>query len=392
LPWEPVDPELVKQIPAETTIYPAPYLTSRIVRRGSSLAAWRWLPQALRACDRAIRAERPAALLTSGPPQEVHWLGLWLKRRHRLPWVADFRNLWCPNGQLGHGHGRCLAAWRIGVQGAAVIAAADAVIASTPGACAHLRATYPRHRGKFVTLPNGYDQGQFAALATSILPRLPGSPVRIVHAGAISGGRDPRPFFDAVKNLADGREPLPLAADFYGPSAPPESSLDLAREIATRGLGDRVMVHGHVPYARALRAMAEADVLLLLNSPGRAVGVPAKLYEYIGAGRPVLALGERGGDLACVLEQSGIPHRIVPPGDPAAIASALGELAAIARATPARLRGDQDRFSREAIAGRLAHVLDRCAGRRAGQGTHAPIEPAFCAEARLGSGSVIAAR
>src|SRR5262249_38939798 len=152
------------------------------------------------------------------------------------------------------------------------------------------------------------------------------------------------------------------------------------------------MVHGHVPYARALRAMAGADVLLLLDSPGRAVGAPAKVYEYIGANRPGLALGECGGGLACVPEQSGMPHRVPAPPAPAAIANALAELAAIASATPAYLRGDQDRFSREAIAGRLAHVLDRCAGRRAGQGTHAPLQPAFCSDARSGSGSVIAAR
>jgi hypothetical protein len=88
------------------------------------------------------------------------------------------------------------------------------------------------------------------------------------------------------------------------------------------------------------------------------LGVPAKLYEYIGAGRPVLAMGDRGGDLAQVLEQSGLPHRNAPPDDRKAIARALTELAAEAtERLPARVV--PHRFSRELIAGRLAALLDR---------------------------------
>ncbi len=228
---------------------------------------------------------------------------------------------------------------------------ADFVIANAPNACKALRDAYPIHRAKFVTLTNGYDRETFEGLTSEPSRREPGSALRVVHAGSIYVGRDPRPLLDAVKSLR-----LPIEVRFFGP--PPDSGLDLAREAETRGLADRVSVNGHVPYAQALNEMAGADVLLLMDTPGRTVGVPAKLYEYIGAGRPVLALGERGGDLAQVLEQSGIHYRIAPPGDPAEIAKALAELAHISDADlPAR--GDPHRFSRESIAGRLAALLVR---------------------------------
>jgi glycosyltransferase involved in cell wall biosynthesis len=361
LPWEPTDAELSKRLPPETTVEHVPYRPGRLASRLAPFACW--LPAAARACRKVIEVHRPEAVLTSGPPHLIHGLGLWAKRRFGLPWVADFRDPWFPEGRLERGSD--LASRWVDTQERAVMRAADAVVANAPGACRALREAYPALREKFVTLPNGYDREDFAALAP--VPRRPaGAPLRVVHTGAIYVGRDPRPVLDAV-HLLDVAGQLPDAeVAFYGP--PPEGGLDLAAEAAARGLSGRVEVGGQVPYDRALREMAGADVLLLMDTPGRTVGVPAKLYEYIGAGRPVLALGEAGGDLADVLGRGGVPHRIVPPGDAPAAAHALAELAAEARAPapPAR-----DVFSREAITGRLAALLDRCAGAAGQGGAHA---------------------
>ncbi|GAC1463439.1 MAG: glycosyltransferase family 4 protein [Isosphaeraceae bacterium] len=358
LPWEPVDPELTGQVSPETILYPVSYPRSRLARRLALMSCW--LPGAARACTRAIREQRPEVLMTSGPPQQIHWLGLWLKRRHGLPWLADFRDPWYPEGRFGQKRGRDLASLQVAAQEAAVMRAADAVIANAPGACQELRDAYPRHREKFVTLPNGYDRETFEDVRAKVSPRRSGGPIRVVHAGSIYVGRDPRPFLDAVKTLSDDPGP-PLEVAFFGP--PAESNLDLVHEVQARGLSARIKIHGQVPYAQVLREMAGAEILLLMDTPGRKVGVPAKLYEYIGAGRPVLALGEQGGDLARVLAESGVPHQIVPPDDPAAIARALATLAVEAGEGHAELssRRDPHRFSREAIAGRLASLLNRCA-------------------------------
>jgi glycosyltransferase involved in cell wall biosynthesis len=356
LPWEPVDHELGERVPAEVVVHPVPYRSGRLARRFALFASW--LPAALGACEAAIRARRPEAVLTSGPPHEVHWLGLWLKRRHGLPFLADFRDPWASQG-LDRGRG--IAGWLVGVKEARILKEADAVIANTPGACQVYRERYPDLRHKFVSLPNGYDRERFEALAAGVQPKAPGAPVRVVHAGAIYAGRDPRPFLDALTEVREAAGAR-VEADFYGPP-PEEPGTDLVREIDARGLGGRVRVHGQVSYECVLREMAGADINLLMDSPGRTVGVPAKLYEYLGAGRPVLALGERHGDLARVLERGGVPYRIVPPRDAAGIAAALAALAELAAGSeivePAQ--ADRHRFSREAIAGRLAALLDRTA-------------------------------
>ena len=359
LPWEPTDAALLSQVPPETAVYPAPYLTSRVARKFVRYKGW--FPRALRACETAIREQSPEVILTSGPPHQIHWLGLWLKRKHGLPWVADFRDPWYSEARLERGES--LESRWISLQESAVMRRADAVIANAPGACRQLRNAYPKYRSKFVTLPNGYDREKFEGLAAEIEPRVPGAPPRVVHAGAIYVGRDPLPLLDAVKRVSEGAEPVTLDVRFFGP--PPENGMDLGKEVQARELGDRVTLAGQVPYARALREMASADILLLMDSPGRTVGVPAKLYEYIGAGRPILALGEQGGDLALVLEQSGLPYRIAPPGDASEIAKALAELSREADSPRERPGRDVHRFSRETIAGRLAVVLERCAGQAA---------------------------
>src|SRR5205823_95309 len=103
-----------------------------------------------------------------------------------------------------------------------------------------------------------------------------------------------------------------------------------------------------------------ADLLLLLDAPGRRIGVPAKLYEYLGAGRPVLAIGEADGDLATILRESGVPHRLVPPNDVARQREALLELVrGVASGELSPGPEVRQRFSREALAGQLAGMLDR---------------------------------
>ncbi len=370
LPWEPVDPGLVDRLPAGTATYRVPYIKSRLARK---LARYHgWFPGAARACRAAIRAQRPAAVLTSGPPHDVHWLGWWMKRRYGLPWFADFRDPWFSEG--GFDRREAVGCWRVRMQESRIFRAADYVIANAPGACRALQERYPRLAEKFVTIPNGYDRETFEAVAAETYPRAPGAPIRVLHAGAMYAGRDPLPFLDAIRALTGPGAKRSWDVRFLGP--PPENGLDLAEAVTARGLGESVSIAGQVPYDRALREMAGADILLLMDSPRRSIGVPAKLYEYIGAGRPVLALGERGGDLAAVLEGSGIPHRIAAPGDSSAIASALSELAEeVESQASALVPRTAHPYSREALTGQLAALLDRCAGFEAEQSRAVPRCP-----------------
>jgi len=147
-----------------------------------------------------------------------------------------------------------------------------------------------------------------------------------------------------------------------------EQGADLPAEARKRGVESSILCRGQVPYREVLREMCEADALLLMDSPGRKIGVPAKLYEYLGAGRPVLATGEGDGDLAAVLAASGVPHAIAPCNDVGRIRDAVTRLVCgIAAGTlvsgPEEMRRQ---FTRHALAGKLAALVDRVATRKRG--------------------------
>ncbi|MGL4554704.1 MAG: glycosyltransferase, partial [Gemmataceae bacterium] len=287
----------------------------------------------------------------SGPPHVVHLLGWDAKRRFGVPWVVDCRDPWVTAIDVLPPKGMTAMYERVWER--RVFAAADAIVTNAPCARERLADALPRFAPKLHSIPNGYDPDIFPPVPA----RAPG-PVRILHAGQLYVGRDPRPILDAVAGISPGSVP-PFRFEFLGRTEYAKGA-DLAADALKRGLSESIVCRGQVTYRQTLDEMAGADVLLLMDTPNRHIGVPAKLYEYLGAGRPVLATGESDGDLAAVLGESGVPFRIAGPNDPAAIRSAVVDLVSgVANHTLPAVRDDaRRRFTREALAGRMASLFD----------------------------------
>jgi glycosyltransferase involved in cell wall biosynthesis len=348
LPWEPIDPGLTEQVPPDTVVYSVPY-PSRLPRAIRWAAPWAvWLPFARRAAHRAVREQRPDAILSSGPPHWAHLLGLSLQKRYRLPWIADFRDPWIATaerpGRLGV-FGRWERFWE-----QRVLRKADAILANAPNARIAFQEAYPDVRHKVLDLPNGYDPERFP-----VSPPTPGPVCRIVHAGQLYAGREPHVLLDALQGAQCAK---PFRVEFLGRTTY-DKGADFAADLARRGLEGVVVGTGQLPYAQALEAMCQADVLLLIDNPGRRVGVPAKLYEYLGAGRPILALAEPDGDVAEVLRASGAPYRLASPSRPEEVRQALVEMVeAVGQGTVGAPAPERLAFTREHLAERLADILD----------------------------------
>jgi len=359
LAWEPTDEVLLGRVPPETAVYPIPFPTHWFWKPLRKAFPWgAWLPFAVSGCYRAIRDHRPDAVLTSGPPHAVHLLGRHLHHRTGLPWVADFRDPWVA-GDPTQIRGK-VPGWEARAE-PSVLREADAIIVNTPGAGDLLRNAYPQHAAKMTPITNGYDPERFDA---NPIPPLSGSTIDIIHTGQIYASRSPIPLLDAIQQLdtaaLGGRA---LRVRFIG-NFQIEQEKQETEDRIRRGLDGVVFLEGQVSYNQSIRAMVQADVLLLLDAPGRRAGVPAKLYEYIGANRPVLALAEPDGDVAWVLRESRVPHRIAPPLEVEVIRRALTDL--LQDPATARCGGQdkpiQQRFTRQRLAGELAAVLDSCPG------------------------------
>jgi glycosyltransferase involved in cell wall biosynthesis len=346
LPWEPTDPQLAAQIPAEATVRAVPYPAGapRMLRSLAPSAIW--LPRAWSACQQLMREERPDAILTSGPPHCVHALGHYLKRSTGLPWIADFRDPWISDGTQKRL--TLTQRWALGWE-RRVFRNADLILANAPNACRMLQEAHSDARDKIVVLTNGFDPRP----GIDYVDDRKKSSLQLLHAGEIYAGRDPVPLLEALAKL--NTTGLAHRLIVLGRC----ETLDLTRLLAERRWIDFVQMEGQRPYEETLDALSAADMLVLFDSPGRRIGVPAKLYEYLGAGRPILALAERDGDTAAILRSSGVLHRIAPPRDADRIGRAIAELTLELRsahtiADPTRLR----RFTRESLTQSLAERLD----------------------------------
>jgi glycosyltransferase involved in cell wall biosynthesis len=355
MPWEPSDPRLLEQVPAETRYERVPYPANapKVLRWGAPNAVW--LPRAWSACKRLLKHARHDAVLTSGPPHVIHLLGLWLQQAHRFPWIADFRDPWIATGNpralnLSQGW---FSFWE-----QRILRNADCVLANAPNATRLFQQICPSAAERAVTLTNGYDP--------EVFPEPNGTnhfdgTIRLLHAGELYAGRNPLPLLDALAAL--NKQPpfagIRFRLEFLGRVH--LNGVDLSAEIQRRGLAGDVVVRGQLPYQDSLQEMTNADTLVLFDGPGRKIGVPAKLYEYFGAGKPILALAERDGDTAQILRQSGLPQRIAAPTDAGQIAQALRDLASEIIAVDSlpidtgRLRT----FTRAHLAGRLAGILNQ---------------------------------
>jgi glycosyltransferase involved in cell wall biosynthesis len=235
-----------------------------------------------------------------------------------------------------------------GERGVAALVAryADAVVAAAEAIADEARTLEPR--GPVVTIANGSDFDDFAGLEHH-----PSERFRITHAGSFFGRRDPRPFLTA---LADSK--LDVVARFVGDFRPGD------REWAERlGLGDRLELIPYVPRRRSLELQRDSEALLLLipEAGGRGRGVlSGKVFEYLAAGRPVLALVPPDGAAAELVRETGAGV-IAPPDDIPAIRGALEGLHARWRAgdldgTPLDAK-TRRRLARETRVEELAELL-----------------------------------
>lgn len=378
MPWEPVDDELALAIPESTSMRHVRYAPGRLRTALRYAVTYEtWIPKAYWAAANEQRRRPADALLTSGPPHAAHLVGWLLKRRFGLPWVVDLRDPWARLGRKWPGmRGRWESRWE-----PAVYRAADVIVANTPRGRDALGAAFPDYAHKVVAVTNGFDAEAFARPA----PPRPGRAVRLVHAGDLYFGRDPRPLLSAIDRCTQrvGGNGCELTLALVGQTHGQEQAY-----AAAGGKRVRTEIVGQVSYRESLAQMASADILILLDSPERTMGVPAKLYEYIGSGRPILAIANPRGETAETLRRSGALHRVASPDDAEAIDQALAELLANRAAASARDGRQAEEFTRAATARQLAETLDRICGldRRG----HAPADRGFDAGAEVACHGAIA--
>ena len=333
-----------------------------------------WIWPAVTKAVRIVRREEITCILTSCPPYSAHLVGLLVKWMTGVRWwIADFRDPWTTAGSksLYATSAASLAIDRWLER--AVVRNADRIITNTNTLCGAFRKAYgllPADR--FVCITNGYDREFFAEFAHLPKERL----FTITYAGSLYFGRTPEPLFRALqellrRGLADERSiRVRLVGECSVVEGRPVDEL-----VERYGLGSVVEVLGPVPYNTAIGMIRQSHLALLL-APNQPYQVPAKVYEYMGAGTRVLALA-REGATADLIRSTGI-GAVFDPGDIAGIKGFVGKCMEEARTSACSVDPHATSpFELDSISRQLADELARvCAsGPSAASGSQAPDVP-----------------
>ncbi len=278
-----------------------------------------WNATAIPKAISIARSEGIDVVLTTSPPGSVHLIGAAVKKATGAKWVADLRDsiaLHAHRSAEGVG-ARAKQKARAGV--ARLVAhQADAIVTAAESIAVETRGLNPS--GRVVTIANGCDFDDFAGLEY-----VRGDRFRLTHAGSFFGKRDPKPFLQALADT--GLDDVTVR--FLGDFRPGDREL-----MESLGLADRVELIDHVPRRESLRLQRDSDALLLLipEAGGRGRGVlSGKVFEYLAAERPVLAVVPPDGAAAELVRDTGA-GLIAPPEDVPAIRDAILELHARWRA------------------------------------------------------------
>jgi hypothetical protein len=252
-----------------------------------------WKPNAIAVGTHLLETENFDALISSSGPATTHLIAKDLKNRFKIPWIADFRDLWTQNHYYKGLWLREILERRLEVR---TLADADAITTATHGFKEQLQEL---HTSQTIhAILNGFNPYE-------VNDRKPASDkFRITYTGSLyNGAVDPELLLQALDELnSEGAIELnDVEVHFFACN---ESWL--GHEISRYNLDGIVEMHDAIERDAVIEKQRESQLLLLMlrNDRRDRRVIPAKIFEYLAARRPILSLGIDGGCVGDVLLQT----------------------------------------------------------------------------------------
>ncbi|MEG9326907.1 glycosyltransferase family 4 protein [Salinimicrobium catena] len=305
-----------------------------------------WIKPSVKFLTKYLQENPVDALITTGPPHSMHLIGLELKKKTNIPWIADFRDPWT---QIGY-HKKLKLLQRSQRKHEklekAVLDGADQLITTS--------FTTREEFQKITSTPikvitNGYDHEKVDAVVAD-------EKFSLAHIGSLLSGRNPKNLWTALKELTLENEEFAKDLQLKLVGAVGEPVLE---SIKQAGLEKWLSVQGYVSHTEALQLQRSSQVLLLIeiNIEDTRGIIPGKLFEYMVSNRPILAVGPEKADIQKVIRETNTGAYFLY-AEKEEIKAHILELyrkfkAGDLRSHPIGLQ----KYSREALTGELAKLI-----------------------------------
>lgn len=319
-----------------------------------------WAPSALLRGSWLLLTEQVDVVYCSSPPHSSHIIAYLLAKCFRKPYVLDFRDPWYVSGSVRSPSDKL--SWLLKLETFAkrvIVTNAAKVISVSSGERGELRDEFPEiGEEHFTFITNGYDPADIGDV--SVGKRTPGR-LTLIHAGTLYSGIAEE-FLAALQQLvrdhldASERIQVLLLGDI---------AYEYNRAVQTLQATGILKAYGFRPHAEAMKMVNESDVLVILMGGTKFLPshIPAKVFEYLDAGKPILAI-VREGELAQIVTKSGLGI-VVSPDSIDGLAQALWGLSedhAAGRLARTPNRPYIKSFERAALTEKLAGILDEVKG------------------------------
>lgn len=252
-----------------------------------------WVKPSVRFLSKVLEQKGIDTIITTGPPHSLHLIGLHLKDELNLRWIADFRDPWTTIHYYKSLRLTKSSEKKHKILEKEVLNSADAIVVTSPST----KVEFTEITNKPISvITNGYDTSEK-------IERMPDAEFTLVHVGSLLSDRNPEVLWKVLSVLCTENKAFKEAFRLKLVGA---VGAEIQQSLSSFKLAEHVQTPGYVSHAKALQLQFNAQVLLLIemNQPETKAIIPAKLFEYLKARRPIVALGPEGSDIKSILDET----------------------------------------------------------------------------------------
>ena len=259
-----------------------------------------WIGPSVRFLKKYLAEHTVDLIVSTGPPQSMHMIGLRLSRETGLPWISDFRDPWTKIFYFKHlSMTSATEKWHSKME-KKVLDEASAVVAVSP----LVQQEFQEMTDTPVELiTNGFDECDFSSEQCTEAYGGASEEFIITHTGLFAADGNPTALWDvlAEKCRTDEIFKKLLKIKLIG-----KTDDQILKALTDRGLEDSMINMGYQPHSVAVEQQRQASLLILplRKEPEYKAVLPGKLFEYLASQRPILGIGQPDGAMAMIVNET----------------------------------------------------------------------------------------
>lgn len=252
-----------------------------------------WVKPSVKFLQEYLTRHQIDTIITTGPPHSLHLIGLQLKQKMNVRWIADFRDPWTTIGYHKDLKLSAASAQKHLELESRVLQSADHIIVTSPTTQREFQALTTK---PVTVITNGYD-------VENVGKRAMDEKFSLAHIGSFLSQRNPRILWKALRELVKEHKDFAAKLEIKLAGKVSQEVLDTIAEFRLDGF---VRHLGYLSHEDAVKEQRSAQLLLLveIDRPETRCIIPGKLFEYMASERPIIALGPEGADMAQILRET----------------------------------------------------------------------------------------